>query len=182
MQILRLKPLAFPKNNAGFTLMELLVVVAVLGLLMGLVASNYLGYQAKARDARRKSDLAQISRALELYYNDYSSYPDDSSSRIAGCGSSGTTACPWGTTFQDANTVYMDIIPDERMEGFNYVYNSDAAGGNLRYQLFAHLENENDPVLDRDNDGDADEYSSSCGDDNCNYAVTSPNTDGTASF
>lgn len=169
-------------RQAGFTLIELLVVVAIIGALTGLVATNFGNTQVKARDARRKSDLVQISKALELFYNDHGTYPRESTNRIAGCGASSTSACPWGSAFQDGNgTVYMDTIPAEQMSGFTYYYNVDTTNY-LRYQLFAHLENDNDPDLDRDNDGDADQYSISCGGGNCNYAVTSPNTDGATNF
>lgn len=168
-------------TNKGFTLIEILVVVAIIGTLTGLVASSFVNYQAKARDARRKSDLTQIQRALELFYNDHGHYPTDSAGRIAGCGASSNSACAWGSEFRDQNsTLYMDTIPDEKKTGYNYVYNAD--GNMLRYQIFARLENLQDPILDRDGNGTADTYSQSCGSANCNYAVTSPNTDGVTSF
>lgn len=169
------------KKN-GFTLIELLVVVAIISSLTGLIATNFLNSQAKARDARRKSDLTQIQRALELFYNDHGTYPRESSNRIAGCGAASISACPWGSEFRDGNdTLYMDTIPAERMSGYTYYYNVDTSNY-LRYQVFAHLENENDPALDQDGDGTADAYSQSCGAAACNYVVTSPNTDGTTSF
>ena len=57
-------------NKKGFTLIELLVVIAIIGILsaIGLVSLN--GAREKARDAKRKSDLAQVSTALALYYDD----------------------------------------------------------------------------------------------------------------
>jgi len=57
-------------NKKGFTLIELLVVIAIIGILsaIGLVSLN--GAREKARDAQRKSDLAQISTALVLYADD----------------------------------------------------------------------------------------------------------------
>lgn len=63
-------------NKKGFTLIELLVVIAIIGILsaIGLVSLN--GAREKARDAQRKSDLAQIRTALTLYYDDHNSaYP-----------------------------------------------------------------------------------------------------------
>jgi len=67
------------KNKQGFTLIELLVVVAIIGLLstLSIVALN--NARARARDARRVADIKQIQTALELYYNDNSSYPTGSS-------------------------------------------------------------------------------------------------------
>ncbi len=62
-------------QKKGFTLIELLVVVAIIGLLstLSIVALNTA--RAKARDARRVSDVKQIQTALELYYNDQGDYP-----------------------------------------------------------------------------------------------------------
>lgn len=62
-------------SKKGFTLIELLVVIAIIGILstIGLVALN--GAREKARDATRKSDLAQYRTALALIYDDATSYP-----------------------------------------------------------------------------------------------------------
>ena len=62
-------------QKKGFTLIELLVVVAIIGLLstLSIVALNTA--RAKARDARRVSDVKQIQTALELCYNDTGDYP-----------------------------------------------------------------------------------------------------------
>ena len=60
-----------PKRKAsGFTLIELLVVMAILGILTTIVASSFSSSQEKAHDARRKSDLEGLAKALEVYYND----------------------------------------------------------------------------------------------------------------
>lgn len=64
-------------TKKGFTLIELLVVIAIIAILsaIGLVALN--GAREKARDAQRRSDIAQIRTALSLYYDDNgSSYPN----------------------------------------------------------------------------------------------------------
>lgn len=50
----------------GFTLIELLITISIIGILAALTLSSYGSAQAKARDGIRKSDLAQIKRALEL--------------------------------------------------------------------------------------------------------------------
>jgi len=56
----------FNKQN-GFTLIELLVVIAIIGILSSVVLASVSNSRAKARDARRKSDLSEIKTALELY-------------------------------------------------------------------------------------------------------------------
>jgi type II secretion system protein G len=59
----------------GFTLIELLVVIAVIGLLASVIMVSLNSARGKARDALRRSTLIEISKALELYRNDNSSYP-----------------------------------------------------------------------------------------------------------
>lgn len=69
-------------NKKGFTLIELLVVVAIIGLLstLSIIALNTA--RAKARDARRVSDIKQIQTALELYFNDKSAYPSSTAALV----------------------------------------------------------------------------------------------------
>lgn len=65
------------KTKKGFTLVELLVVIAIIGLLSTIAFISLNRARAKARDAKRVSDVRQIQSALELYYSDQASpsYP-----------------------------------------------------------------------------------------------------------
>ena len=56
-------------KNKGFTLVELLVVVAVLGLLSGMVVISITHVKAKARDSQRVADINSLGTALGLRYN-----------------------------------------------------------------------------------------------------------------
>jgi prepilin-type N-terminal cleavage/methylation domain-containing protein len=62
-------------SQLGFTLIELMVVVAIIGILMaaGLVA--FRNAQVSSRDAARQSDISAISKAAEQYYNATNAYP-----------------------------------------------------------------------------------------------------------
>ncbi len=57
-------------HTRGFTLIELLVVIAIIGILASVVLSSLNAARTKANNARRLSDLKQISQAVELYAND----------------------------------------------------------------------------------------------------------------
>lgn len=57
------------KRKNGFTLLEILVVISIIGILVGFAATSYSTAQKKARDAARKGQLRSISAALEQYFS-----------------------------------------------------------------------------------------------------------------
>lgn len=57
------------KQAKGFTLVELLVVISVVGILASVVLVTFTGSQKQARDTQRKSDLKQYQTALENFAN-----------------------------------------------------------------------------------------------------------------
>lgn len=158
----------------GFTLVELLVVMAILGVLVAIVAGNFRSAQLRGRDAQRKSDLKQLSEALELFYADYGRYPSDSSGRMSACSYNPATqtgsVCDWGQDeMTDGRTVYFKTMPVDPSTDAFYRYRVVAGSNNQKFQLFAHLEN----TLDQD----ITTTSYNCGTvGNCNFALTSPNT------
>ncbi len=50
----------------GFTLMEVMIAIAIIGILTSAALGSFISSQIKGRDARRKADLQQLARALEL--------------------------------------------------------------------------------------------------------------------
>ncbi len=69
--------LKLQKNlQAGFTIIELLIVIAIIGILATLVLTNFQGAQAKGRDSVRKNDINSIYQKLEEYHNEQGGYPD----------------------------------------------------------------------------------------------------------
>ncbi len=161
----------------GFTLIEILVVMAIISVMVGMVGGNFLTSRLRSRDAERKNALSQISKALELYYNDYNKYAESINGQVNGIG--------WGNTFIDANnTVYMKQIPsDSRAPSQQYYYETDST--QTKYRLYTRLENEQDLDTDLDGDGNpGNEYdgsvgdggAKSCGTKNCNFGLASPNS------
>lgn len=62
-------------TQAGFTLLELLVVISIVSLFSSIVLSSTAQARRKARDSVRKQTLLQLQKALESYYNDNNQYP-----------------------------------------------------------------------------------------------------------
>lgn len=56
-------------KNKGFTLLEMLVVIGLIGVILSLGATSYSTTQKKARDSKRKSELRAIQSSLEQYYS-----------------------------------------------------------------------------------------------------------------
>ena len=67
----------------GFTLIEILIVVAIIGILASVVLVGLGPVQRRGRDARRISDLRNIQTGLELYYNKNGFYPSASGDWVA---------------------------------------------------------------------------------------------------
>lgn len=68
------------KSRSGFTVVELIVVIVVIGILAAFVIILYSGVQKQARDDRRRTDIATIQKAMELYYSDNGQYPSPTGS------------------------------------------------------------------------------------------------------
>ncbi|RJR30417.1 type II secretion system protein [Candidatus Microgenomates bacterium] len=121
------------KKIRGFTLVELIIVMAVIGVLGSLVIIKLVGSEASARDTKRKSDLRQYQNALEVYANDNGGlYPLRASavnpSSLCGSGQPlGVLAC---------------AVDPHASSGTNYAYQTNNPGGTLatQYVLWASLE------------------------------------------
>lgn len=67
--------ISLKKRNRGFTIVELLIVIVVIGILALIVITTYSGIQAKARNAKRQTDLKSIQTQLEAFFSQNGYYP-----------------------------------------------------------------------------------------------------------
>ena len=107
-------------GKRGFTLIELLVVIAIIGLLSGIVLASLSGARSKGRDAKRVADLKQLQLALQLYYDQNSSYPVGD-----GYVSTQLTALTTGG--------YISVLPSDPLTARGYDYQSGTRNSNGTY-------------------------------------------------
>lgn len=75
MQIKHTSPIAFRRRVEGFTLLELLVVIVIIGLLAGLVAPRYFDTVSKSKVKVARAQMDSISKALEQYRLEVGTFP-----------------------------------------------------------------------------------------------------------
>ncbi len=126
--------------KTGFTLIEILIVIAIISMMVALAFPNFFAARQRARDVQRKSDLKQIQKALELAKSDQSpvAYPTSTGNTLpVGC------VTPW--TNSGGTNTYMPKMPCDPLGPTQYYYNRP---GTLNYTLYACLENGSDPDKD----------------------------------
>lgn len=62
-------------KNKGFTIVELLIVIVVIGILATLVIVTFTGIQQKARNTQRQTDINAVDSHVEAFYAQYGAYP-----------------------------------------------------------------------------------------------------------
>ena len=104
------------KIGMGFTLLEVLVVISIIGIVIGLASVSYSTSQKKARDAKRTQDLKNIQNAFEQYYSI--------------CGYVYPVALPAvdsPITCVATGDVFLEKTPGDPKSGLTYAYAGDAS-------------------------------------------------------
>lgn len=123
------------QSKSGFTIVEIFIVVVVIGILASVVLISYNQVQARTRDSKRKTDIANIVKALELYYSDNGSYPVASgtnSSINSSWYSSDTTS--WGS-FASVLSGAIDTMPTDPR---NSAGNVSGSSSSYNYAYFGN--------------------------------------------
>ncbi len=151
------------KKKNGFTLVELLMVIIIIGIISLLSASSYRTAQIKSRDTERKSNLNALHKSLMMYYNDTGSFPNLALNRLFGNSAVGLTGAN--------GIIYMREMPEDPKNSGDYVYRYQPSADLKQFALFANLENKEDSQC-KDSSSD---YELNDGKNYC-YGISSPNT------
>lgn len=126
-------------SQKGFTLIEMVMVVALIGILMGIVFQGARGMQQSGRDTRRIADLRRVQTHLELYFNRCGHYPNGNP-----CGTLGTVGTnniiSWSNlAVALGQVVDQREVPNDPLSP-RIIYQYVSIDGGLSYALAATME------------------------------------------
>src|SRR5512144_2188894 len=128
-------------RRGGFTLIELMIVVAIIGILAAIAIPNFLRFQLKAKSSEGKTNLAAIRTAEESYFAEYGNY---------------VSALPSPPTLgNNVKTDFSNAVAGEGMERvgwapegqvyFNYSVNINSSADQFTAAAHADIDNDAEP-------------------------------------
>jgi general secretion pathway protein G len=103
-------------RESGFTLVEILVVITIIGLIMALVGPRVLNYLSESKAKAAKIQIESFASALDLYYHDLGRYP--TTNEGLGALTQGNNAPGWNGPYLRGG-----VVPNDPW-GHGYVYRS----------------------------------------------------------
>lgn len=142
----------FMKKNklSGFTLIELMVVISIIGVLSAILFTNFNDARMQARDKARMSSLKELQLSIELYKSQNGTYPaqgcggatDFAGPGAGGSGSNGLVSC--ATYITGLVPDFISSLPNdpkfEAEAGRGFYYRTDATGSSYKLMLLDTVE------------------------------------------
>lgn len=117
--------LSLENMKKGFTLLELLVTISIIGIILGIVSVSFSTAQKSTRDSRRMGDIKAIQKSIEQCYVLGNEYPET-------VVSASSLTCSTQTT--------MNTVPSDPKNSGSYVYTYTVSADGLEYCLCGLLE------------------------------------------
>lgn len=161
-------------SKRGFSIIELLVVIVVIGILASISLSTFNGAKIRTRDSRRKVDLQTVKIAMSLFKRDKNVYPNfagivGANTDVADCVVGSDRTVSW-TSLQSQLANYLSILPTDprgkcggehpwtiSSNGNVYAYEINSVNP-IAYSFWAALENANDAERNGGNAGSEGKY------------------------
>ena len=117
------------QNQKGFTLIELMVVIAIIGILAAIAIPQFAAYRTRSYASALKSDAHTIANAQEAYFADYNTYGAQAvvvTGTYGAANLSGSTSISaWGA---DANSFHFTMIDEDHANVKTVIYQSQNGG------------------------------------------------------
>lgn len=123
-----MKDIAVRTDNKGFTFIELMVVIVILGILATIVTVNFMGAPDEARQKKAQLDIATFEAALKLYRLDNSVYPTTEQGLQALVEKPTTPPVP--RKWRSGGYLEKSSIPKDPW-GYDYIFLSPGAHGKI---------------------------------------------------
>lgn len=133
----------FSRTKRGFTLVEIIIVIAIIGLLTSVILFSVSKARQNTRDKVRKTDLAQAQLAIELYREAHGSYPSECLPDTTAWAGPGPHSASWGRQcdsdyIMGLTPVFTSVLPrdpkSENEDNNGYLYRSNGTD----YKLLIH--------------------------------------------
>jgi len=110
------------KSRSGFTIVELLIVIVVIGILAAITIVVYDGIQQRGRDSQRRADFAALEKALRIYRLDNNGFPRCAASGAFIAGVDAATTCSLSTISAQLVPKYLSTLPQDPVNSGSSLY------------------------------------------------------------
>lgn len=132
----------FRASRPGFSLLEGLIVLAMIGLLAAFAAASLSSARARTRDAQRLAGMSSLRSALQLYWLEKATYPASEGAEIGRIETSSEvlTSNGFSSRAEATGTIYLPIVPTGPKVGEFYAYKGGPNGYSIRFQTESNTE------------------------------------------